>query len=291
MANLLFNVNTRKTIRTSITKIFNERESFHTFSNEKLEIYKNKLENNLVELKDLDIKIFVEKFDNVEVDQAKQNEIDKEINDSEKYKNHISECQSLIRIRIENQNPPGAVGQLLHSQHQHQVGGAAAASKLKPPTAPLPHFKSGEGENLTNFLYNFEEVLSKYNYSDFDKFQLLKSVVEGKAALLLDSLEPVKQTYIDAKELLKQALASTEVQKNNTIKQISELKLTLSGEPFRYISEVKKLITSVQQLDVKVDDFLTYFIHEGLNDQFKSSLLQITNKTRPELKDVLDNFF
>ena len=95
-----FNINTRKILRTSITKIFNERESFHTFSSEKLEVYKNKLENKLVEVKDLDKNYFLEKFDNVELDQTKQNEIDKEMNDSDRYITTISEGQSLIYVFV-----------------------------------------------------------------------------------------------------------------------------------------------------------------------------------------------
>ena len=53
MANLMFNINTRTTITSSITKTFNELESFHTYSVENLEVYTNMFENNSVELKDI----------------------------------------------------------------------------------------------------------------------------------------------------------------------------------------------------------------------------------------------
>ena len=297
MADHAYNVNTRKALRASITKIHNEKDSFDQFDVGKLKVYHSTLAKNEIEIKDMDRLIFMHKFKDTP-DGDRVGEKDKESTDAFKYKQMMYECQTIINQLIEQANPAGAVG----LPHFTQAGGssthAAAAgainpslSQLKRPTAPLPRFKSEEGENLIVFISNFEDVINKFNYTDYDKFILLKSVVEGKAALLLDSLEPANQTYNDAKDLLKQALASVEVQKYNTIKKLCDLRLPFSDEPFRYISEVKKIINSVRQLEITVDDFLTYFIHNGLNESFKSHLLALTNKSKPDLNEILNNFF
>ena len=39
------------------------------------------------------------------------------------------------------------------------------------------------------------------------------------------------------------------------------------------------------------DDFIVYFVWNGLNDKFKRELIQITAKTYPTIKDIMDNFF
>ena len=70
-----------------------------------------------------------------------------------------------------------------------------ARSLLDSPTASLQRFESHEGENLDLFLSNFELTLSKFSYTDYDKFLLLKQQVYGKASYLIDSLEPDKLLF------------------------------------------------------------------------------------------------
>ena len=55
----------------------------------------------------------------------------------------------------------------------------------------------------------------KYGYPDGDRLILLKQQVSGKAALLLEGYHADSQTYDAAKNILKLALASTEMQKFN----------------------------------------------------------------------------
>lgn len=42
------------------------------------------------------------------------------------------------------------------------------------PVAPLPKFDSKDGENLDLFFLQFEEVTSKFSYTEYDKLLLLK---------------------------------------------------------------------------------------------------------------------
>ena len=53
-------------------------------------------------------------------------------------------------------------------------------SLFKSLVAPLPHFASAVGENLELFLRNFEETLSKFSYTEYDKLLLLKQQITGK---------------------------------------------------------------------------------------------------------------
>ena len=114
------------------------------------------------------------------------------------------------------------------------------SSFLKSPTAPLQEFCSQDSENLELFFTNFDDSLAKFNYADY-KFLLLEQQIKGKASLLIDSLDPDKQTYTDAKELLMSAFATISIQKFNLIRQMSELKLEYDNELFSYISNIKKI--------------------------------------------------
>ena len=163
-------------------------------------------------------------------------------------------------------------------------------SMLKSPTAPLPTFRSEPGENFELFIHNFEDTISKYNYAAYDKFLLLKSQISGKALYLIDSLEPTRQTYDQAKQLLQQALASREMQINNIMGQLVDMKLTYSGEPFKYIADMRKIVHSCDDLKITVNDILQYFFLRGMNDSFKNQLVLVTNSSSPTLDQILDIF-
>ncbi|XP_068245280.1 uncharacterized protein [Palaemon carinicauda] len=166
-----------------------------------------------------------------------------------------------------------------------------ARSLLKSPTAPLPVFKSVEGENIEKFLSEFEEVIKTFKYTQRDKLLLLKQQVSGRASILLDSLETNKQTYEDAKLILRSALASPRFQKFTLIKQLTDMKMPYQTDPFAYVGQMKNFMESVKLLKMEVDDFLNYFFWNGMNSTFQSQLVNITNKTRPSLSEINDNIF
>ena len=66
---------------------------------------------------------------------------------------------------------------------------------------------------------------------------------------------------------------------------------------FVYVKEKSKLKSmctaecNFESLNISVDDILTYFVFNGLNDLFKSQLTVITNSLRPDLKSITENFF
>ena len=156
-----------------------------------------------------------------------------------------------------------------------------ARSLLKQPTAPLPKFLSKEGEDFLKFIAEFESTTSSFSYPDRDLLLLLKQQIQGRAKYLLDSLEPDKQKYEDAKALLISAFASDELRKYSTIKKITELQLSVGEDPFIFISNLRTLLQSVHTLKIDADEFMKYFAWSGLNDLFKTHLIQICNKTHP----------
>ena len=120
-----------------------------------------------------------------------------------------------------------------------------AHSLLKQPTAPLPKFKSSVNEDLLRFISEFESTTSAFNYPDRDLLLLLKQQVEGRAKILLGSLEADKQTYKDAKKLLITAFASEETRKLTTIRELTSLKLNPGDDPFMFISRLRTLCEAV----------------------------------------------
>ena len=176
-----------------------------------------------------------------------------------------------------------------NSNNVHNVGNIR--SYLKSPVAPLPVFNSGEYEDFNNFLNKFTKVTSKFEYTDYDLFLLLKQQVHGKGAVLLDSIDANNQTFQCAKDLLTKAFANEAQVRQCIIKQISELKLKEGEEPFQYIGKVTSLNNAVNDLNIQSCHFLEYFIWQGLNDKFKKDLVNITNNNRPNLNQMLDNFF
>ncbi|XP_068214776.1 uncharacterized protein [Palaemon carinicauda] len=167
----------------------------------------------------------------------------------------------------------------------------SSRSLLKNPVIPLPTFNSSPDENINRFFQEFESVSEQQQFSNRDKFLLLKQQVHGRAEYLINSLELSSQSYEDAKNLLSCAFASTDLQKYNTVRMFSELKLKSSDDPFSYIGRVRSLIENVKLLKMKGDDFAQYFVWEGLNETFKQHLISITNNVRPSLEDIQEHFF
>ena len=250
MAALTVAISQRKILRASITRIFNDKSNFASYAHDIRNELKLKLENAENELSVINEKVLSLQFSTAPVDEAKLNE---ELLKCDEYKDRIFSCKSLL-LSLATTIQPQNEGAATAGYH-----GNALRSMLKSPTAPLPRFCSNIGENLELFFYSFEETLSKFNYTQYDRLLLLKQQISGKASLLIESLEPEKQTYDEAKRLLVAALASPDIQKFNTIKQLSELKLTNNGEPFQYIADVRKTMQAIKSLKIDMNDIMQYF--------------------------------
>ena len=274
--NLKLLIGTRKHKRKFVTETFNKKSSFSSMNETDRLTLKNRLNDTNNILSELNNNIQDLKF----VDSFEESELENELSECDSYDLKIQQCLVLLVER--------------HTQINQDVVSTNlnnARSLLKSPTAPLPKFSGDEGEDLHKFFNEFETTISKFNYTDYDKLLLLKQQLSGRAAILINSLDIKTKGFSQAKELLEKALASRDLQIFNIVKQISQIKLSKSDDPFIYMSKMTNLIENVKDLNIDVDCILQYFFWNGLNDDFKSKLTQIVNKSKPSLKEIQDNFF
>ena len=263
----------RKVIRKKVTVCYDKRDNYGGLSAALQTTERDLLHSYQNSLLDLDNTVFALKFSG---DEVPETALDNESTICQDYQDKIHICLSLLSISSSN-----------HDNARIDN----ARSLLKQPTAPLPLFNSRENEDFTSFLREFRSTTSSFTYPDRDLLLLLKQQVNGRAKLLLNSLEADKQTFDDAVELLNAAFASESIRKVNTIRQLTELKLGLADDPYSYISKFRTICESVRTLKITADDFIQYFAWSGLNEQFKKEMVSITNVTRPSCKDIKDNFF
>lgn len=274
MAELKFLIDTRKFKGKQITETFNKSAELHLLNEIDKITKRNILMSFKTETKDLDTKIQRIKF----AGSYSESELEEELKLCADYEAKVLSCLSIL------DNPNVQINNAVESNF-------VRSSLLRSPVAPLPVFEDREGEDLTKFIKQFEDTISRFNYSDFDKLLLLKQQVRGKALVLINSLEIDRQGYQHAVDLLKKALASPELRIFNTIKDLSELKLKYSSEPYLYISKIRNIQENFKLLEISIEHILQYFLWIGLNDVFQGILIQITNNNRPTLEEINKNIF
>ena len=278
MAELRKLVCKRKTIRGRVTSCHNNRGCYQSFTDLQRSVERANLLDYKEELNNLND--VIQNLKCLDSDAISDDDLQKEMDSCAEYQSKIKECI----VYLDSLKPS-------NSSHVNSGQVEAARSLLKQPVAPLPSFSGDENEDLMKFIREFELTTSSYNYPDRDLLILLLQQLSGKAKTLLNSLEADKQSYKDAKDLLITAFASPENRKFGTISKLSTLQLGYENDPFEFISKVKMLSESVTSLKIVSDDFLQFFVWRGLNENFKSHLTQITNKTKPSFKEIVDNFF
>ena len=275
MADLKVLVSQRKTIRKKVTDSFNRKETYVTFTSQQKLTEHSLLTSYKQCLQNLDSNILGLKYSGDEINETS---LDTDTTLCQEYQDKIDTCLSLL-----------AIAQISGNASSNRND--SARSLLKQPTAPLPKFSSGKDEDLVKFFSEFESTTGPYNYPDRDLLLLLKQQVEGRAKVLLSSLEADKQKYNDAKDLLITAFASDYIRKCATIRRLTELKLKRKDDPFTFISHLRTICESVKLLKITADDFLQYFSWHGLPDDFQKELIQITGDTHPSISSILDSYF
>ena len=219
-----------------------------------------------------------------------QKELNDEFEKCDDYEYKIVECIQILKSLTVNNRRSSSPSNLSFQHNSSMI--TQYGHTLKVPTVPLPTFNSSENEDLTTFLFEFEEIVSKYSLQPGEKFGLLHKHVWGEAKLLLNSLEPSKKTYEEAKALLENALASPSIRVNKTINQLCELKLNYDANINEFIAKLRNIIINVRQtLKLSVDDFLTFFVWNALNNSFQQHLIALTNKSKPDIDLIMDNIF
>lgn len=272
-------ISTRGNYRGQVNVIYNDKQNFSGYDLLKITNLVTNLQRLQRELSELNPKIRDLKWNlNAEDESNAEHENELELKLSTEYDIKLIESLNSLNQLTAQGGPSPANNQNFQSM-------------LKNPVAPLPKFASTEGENLNKFFTLFEETTNRFNYSAYDKLILLKQQVSGRALTLLNSLEVENQSYTVAKDLLINALASPAVQKFNVFKQMSELKLDYSTDPFEYIAKIKSIEETFKSLNVTTEDILQYFTWSGLNETFKTQFIQITNESKPSFAQIKDKFF
>ena len=269
-------VSTRGNYRGQVNTLYSDLSKFKDFDVLKRANVSSKLSRLKDELGKLDQQICELKWKvNDKVESKAEQENEKELQIIDQYSDKLAQMSNYLK----SLTPASTTANAQHFQ-----------SMLKSPTAPLPTFASSERKNLIKFFKQFEETTNRFHYSDYDKLILLKQQVKGRAATLLNSLEVDNQSYDVAKNLLIDALASPALKKFQTLKLLSELKLDSNTDPFDYIAQIRT-IESFKNLTISNADVLQYFTWSGLNESFKSQIVQITNETRPSFEKIKEKFF
>jgi hypothetical protein len=254
-----------------VTELWERRETFSEPDEDARRVVERTSLCYQAKLEELDAKFQQTKF----ATDYTERDLEEELSRCSEYTQKILECKVMATRSVTITHVPEA----------------GARSLLRQPVAPLPKFHSMEGEDLESFLAEFEDTIGRYSYPEYDRLLLLKQQLSGRALTLVNSLEANQRGYQQAKELLRTALASTDIQKFNAVKQIAGMKLTYTSDPYEYVSQMRLLTERVKKLKIDSDFFLQYFFWRGLNEQFQNTMVNITNNIRPSLEEIKDNYF
>lgn len=210
---------------------------------------------------------------------SKEEELQKELETVASYNETIVQCKVILKDALADQP---AVSVPVSS---------AAHPKLKAPIAPLPTFSGEPTESLERFLNAFEAVVDKYSYSPYEKFIILRKQTLGRARILLNSIEATKESYDDAKDLLKEAFASPIVQKFDAIQRLIDLKFPYGRDPFSFVSDIRVTQELFSTLKLQISDVLQFFIWKAMNTTLQNQFINITNENRPSLENINKNLF
>lgn len=163
--------------------------------------------------------------------------------------------------------------------------------KLPFPQIELPSF-DGSPEAYPRFIHSFETLISKYNLSAFEKYSYLLKQLKGPARLLVESVALSDLTYDSAKSLLDDAYCDKTSQQYSVVEKLKNLKLKSRPEDaFLWISEARIIEEQFKTLTITTEIILQYFLWNSLNDEFKSLIVAITNKSKPSVSEIFDNSF
>ena len=175
------------------------------------------------------------------------------------YTNKILNC--ITKLRALSNPPP-----------QPQLHGTVAGnpSKLKLPQVSLPTYSHKDSENLHKFFTNLENILDKYNLSDYEKFVYLQGQLSGEPLSLVKSLDGAEQSYAAAKDLLTRAFASVITQQFDNIKRMAELKFA-PKLPYEFLGTFRQIREAFKNLNVSTDIILQYFFGIVCRSTYKTN--------------------
>lgn len=266
--------------RQSLTKTINAIATLPVpISKEEKNFYTNKL----TELKDQLIKLDDDIEEKLIIKCEAENKIEELLEISDRYLDSLN--RSLLKLSEDDyDNEQRSVPVMSNGNLEVPL------PKLKLPNVKLPEF-DGRPDSYNKFMEILENVLSKYNLSQFEKFSYLKQQVYGSARKIVDSVPDSDSCYDVAKGLLKEAFSDKTTQQFAVIENILNLKLNSLSESYSWISNVRVLVQQLENLQITSDTFSQYFLWRGLSPHFKQQYIAVTGKSKPCLEDLVKNAF
>ena len=177
-----------------------------------------------------------------------------------------------------------------NSAHSSSEGGAHSNGtsnvKLKPTGAQLPKYNDKLGSlALLKFFAEFEEIVKRYNYGDYEQWVLLKSQLSGRPLDLLETLSTRDNSYAKAKELLTAAYANADVLKFEAIQRLLDLKNCDKKDAFWFATQMKMIAQEISFHKIKIDDILQFCFLSYMDPTLKQALIAITNNNHPSAGD------
>ena len=282
MADLEFLIRSRGYLRTQVTKLY------------------DKISNPQVTYTSIDKLGFLAKLDGYELDLKKFNteissllwkknkkdeDLNAEFESCESYTQKIIDSRTAINYQLNERES------IQNNQDDHIANSNYRFGKLKLPDVPLPEYSHSKGETLQEFIQAFEGIINKYQLSSYEKYVYLKRQLRKEPLTLIASLSPSNQSYEAAVALLEEAFASSVSQKYEVVRRLSELKLTYSGNPYEFVSEMRVICDLFKTLKIDTEVILQYFIWNSMTSNLQSQLVNICNTNKPTLVQIKDNIF
>jgi hypothetical protein len=202
---------------------------------------------------------------------------------SEVYSDILNKTITNLNVKLACINRPS-------SSNTDHSGFETGTTKLKLPQIELPKF-DGQPESFDRFISSFEEILSKFKLSQFEKYSYLLTQVRGPARQIVESVPAGSLNYDTAKALLSDAFSSKIVQQYSVITKIANLKLNSIADIYKWVSETRILKEQVERLNIDSSLFVQFFVWNSLSEKFRTQFVNVTNKAKPSLQEILDSSF
>ena len=263
--------------RISTTKTLQALDQNFPSDETELKLFFDKLSEGKKSLSDLDSTINREILD-LEVVTDEQFYILSDACDS--YLDRLNMHLTSLKLSIEN---------LTCVQRNSRTEMSQKNVQLKLPTAKLPEF-DGTPEAYDKFIESLDEILNKFNLTQFEKYNYLLQQVQSTAKDIVQSVPRSNNCYDTAKQLLSDAFCNKYLQQTSVIKKLIKLKLNRSNR-YAWISEVRTLIEQMRRLEINSECFAHFFLWGNMDEQFKKEFMMVTNNSQPDLNLLMDNAF
>jgi len=277
--------------RQSSTKTIRKVEESFPVSESDIGFYIEKLESLREELNTFDAEIETYMLENVWDDDI----YDEQSSLCEQYNDNLSSMIHKLKVALANlqvncneYNSAIAAGSSDNLPMLESSG--VSTTKLKLPKIELPVF-DGKPESYNNFIVSLENILSKFNFTPYERYSYLKQQVSGPARIIVESLPDGSLTYDAAKALLESAFSDVTLQQFSVISRLAALKLGCTDDFYNWVSEARQIDAQISRLNINSDIFMQFFLWNGLSDKFKQAFISVTNKARPSKEEIIEKSF